>query len=403
MKRIKIFVISDIHASSIEKSNPESWAAPEHDSDTLCKPLESLIELIKENNIRADYVAFCGDLTHRHDFDGLMRAWNFLQEIKKLLGASKLIPTLGNHDIDSRLLGSTPDPCHSIRALNPKFPSVDETEYNSFWANDYYITSDQYVRFVCINSCRFHGVRPPHSDEVEDSLRTDEMTIGRFPDRSLTGLKEELTNQSDYPINVLISHHSPQIHCEHNLGEDDYLRNGQLIVDTLGNGEFGDWIILHGHKHHPKLTYSSGGSCSPVVFSSASASVKLYEELSMHSRNQVHMIELPIIENGFNSKLCGTIETWSWTYGNGWSKLSFAGGLPSQTGFGHRNIHSIASQINELIPKGTVLSWEQILQQLEELSYLTPVDIITLKNALKANYDVIIDLEGAIPMEIYAK
>ena len=106
------------------------------------------------------------------------------------------------------------------------------------------------------------------------------------------------------------------------------MTNGSLLLELLGSGEFGRWLVVHGHKHHPKLTYASGGAASAVIFSAGSLSVDIQHELQGHSRNQFYLIDLPLNEIA-KGRFVGRIEAWDWTNGRGWIPAGPSSGLPS--------------------------------------------------------------------------
>jgi hypothetical protein len=66
---------------------------------------------------------------------------------------------------------------------------------------------------------------------------------------------------------------------------------GQFLLDLLAYDSNGDWVVLHGHKHCPKISYAAGGVTSPIVFSCGSIGAKLYPELNGNVRNQWYLLE----------------------------------------------------------------------------------------------------------------
>jgi hypothetical protein len=185
-----------------------------------------------------------------------------------MLGVKRFFGVTGNHDLDSRYLApGTLDPKEALRALQPPYPVPGDNcnaANTSYWLDHFAVLTDTGVRAVLIDTCGSHG------------LQKDEMKHGRISTQTLHRIRKHLQDDGDeYAINLAICHHHPQQHSELELGEYDFMRDGQQFLQLIGSGEFGSWIVIHGHKHHPKITYAAGGNTSPVVFSAGSFSVLL--------------------------------------------------------------------------------------------------------------------------------
>ena len=127
--------------------------------------------------------------------------------------------------------------------LAPPFPLPGDL-WDRYWARHYAIVDDPNCRLVILNSSAYHG----QTDEEQNHGRVDTFTLEQ--------MKAELLGVSSPKLNILLCHHHPQQHSEYNLGEDDLMKHGQLLLDTLGSGDIGQWLVIHGHKHHPKITYA---------------------------------------------------------------------------------------------------------------------------------------------------
>ena len=188
-------------------------------------------------------------------------------------------------------------------------------------------------------------------------LAKNEYASGRISPPTLDHLRTRLGENDPPPVNILLCHHHPQKHMEIKLGEYDEIKSGQLLLELLGSGDFGNWIVVHGHKHHPKLCYSHGGSASPVIFSAGSLCHVLFPELTTVTGRQFYLLQFPLDsfdEFGF----VGTFQAWEWEFKRGWARAPRKKDLPDHGGFGYRiNLEVFAKQIADWIgPR--VIGWD---------------------------------------------
>jgi len=199
-------------------------------------------------------------------------------------------------------------------------------------------TTENY-RLAILNSSAYHGGKP------------EEIEYGRISNYTIELLEKELKDTSPAPpINIVLCHHHPHQFPEIFQDDDTYdvMKNGQKLLNLVGNGRNGNWIVIHGHKHHARIAYAQGGNSSPVVLGAGSFSAVIYSELQSEARNQFYLIELPLNNQ---SGLVGTIRTWDWTP-RGWMPAANRSGLPAVCKFGCRDsvqnlAHRIKQQLGE--------------------------------------------------------
>ncbi|WP_232102631.1 hypothetical protein [Gimesia aquarii] len=214
---------------------------------------------------------------------------------------------------------------------------------------------------------------------------TEEIQHGRIAESTLKLVKESL-DQDDFLLNIMLCHHNPHKHSEIQLGEHDEIKGGQLLLDLIGEPQRQDWLVIHGHKHHPKITYASGGNSSPIVFSAGSSASTLYPELINATGNQFYILEFDeeLIKN---HGLIGRFRSWDWHPGFGWQAADNMKGLPAFGGFGHReNAVLLARRIEENLSNSNNkhLMSEKVYDSFPELYYLTPNDLLSLERALES-------------------
>jgi hypothetical protein len=387
---LKIAVASDLHA--FEKTN-DSDTFPSHlritapENEPGKHPIVGLLRMIEDQNLKADLFLSPGDLGDKANPSGILYAWRAIHQIGAQLGVDLVTASSGNHDLDSRYITSA-DAKGFLLSLTPPYPLPDESSNNKYWARNFVIKEDDTYRLVILNSSAYHGGKPGEIDH------------GRIADSTLSVLQKELADREPKLINILLCHHHPQQHMELNLGDYDVMKNGQLLLDLLGSGEFGRWLIIHGHKHHPKIAYAQGGATSPIVFSAGSLCANLYLELQTMARNQFYIITLPFgdIER---LGLVGRIQAWDWASGAGWAPAAGpSSGLPASCHFGYRtDPRLLANKVSALVTQAKI-DWDVVREALPEITYLLPQDVVVLRKELKSLHRLeIIEVDGQ-PKEI---
>ena len=181
------------------------------------------------------------------------------------------------------------------------------------------------------------------------------------------------------------------------------MTEGSRLINLLGCGKYGRWVIIHGHKHHPRLCYAAGSSSAPIIFSAGSLCAKLYSEQQAHARNQFYVIEFPYGNfSNLGLEIAGSFRSWDWIPGGGWQEAGNHSGLPGLGGFGYKTEISIeAKKIHDLWVqnKKPFSDWkEDILGKIPQLEYLVPSDINRLVVTLRTKHqlDILTDDIGSI-------
>lgn len=359
------FILSDLHAidgatDAAPRTSYFDISLP--DWDEANNPIAALNTLINKRKIKADFLICCGDIGDKACPTALTRAWEALQKIKVLLGAKQIITTVGNHDVDSRHKHNDHDAKGVLLDLNPQYPFESDELNNHFWTHHFTVFPDeaQGIRFAVVNSSGYHG-------EAEEHVH------GRVSKRTLRRLLTSLERGGRFELNVLICHHHPQKHADLSIGSYDDMQGGYELLSALNSAAFGPWIIFHGHKHHPKISYAQGGNCTPVIFSAASCAAIPYPEIAGSVRNQVYLVSFEM-NRSLTSTCCGKFLSWDWAPGRGWDQSQAGSGLPGCGGFGFRgDIGELAEQINTQFP--TEAKWEEIIRNIPNVTHLLPSDL----------------------------
>jgi len=355
-------------------------------------PWQDLKDLLRREAISADILLCVGDITYGADRIGLKKAWKELNELALQLSVKVLVAATGNHDIMSRSTAEKVglDPVKALsesvglfeplKLLDPAYPIVEvkdgKTVGNRALRTKYFgdyvaLFENEECRILVLNSCCEHGA-DAHQHER-----------GSFPKSAQDALLEDLGSSLTPKINVLVCHHPPEPHSEHGLGGHDFIENGEALMKNLEL--HGSWLVVHGHKHHGRITYGKGTSSSPIIF--AASSLGMHLDTSVDGmRNQFYCLDVGITRT---TRLIGTVQAWDWYMGLGWTRSApKKGGIYDGCGFGPRmHAEEIALAIANMVP----CSWAQAVQTMPELRYLTPDEMKILERRLAISHGIVVE------------
>lgn len=387
-------VVSDIHAIDSDPTLPESisYVSSAHllggsGKDPL-RELKSLAPTLGKINC----IICPGDLSDKANPSGLNYAWKELNDLADKMGNVPLITTPGNHDLDSRFASSKYDARGQIMSVTPGIPSNERSHYLEFWAEHFSILRVGAARIVVLNSAAYHGYGKDQSTEYGH---------GRVTARTIEKIKAALEQSVDAGIsfNILVCHH--HLVRNNDILEDDYseMLGADQLLSMIGSGHFGTWLVIHGHKHRPKMFYAPGGGSAPVILSAASLSYNASRDSTNKCPNQFHLVTLNrSVAKQLHQGLAGEVRSWDWDYGRGWSPPASAKGLPVRTGFGYRgDAASLATLINDYLEANDfkTLDWRQLVQKFPGADHLLPHDMQAFRHTLKASYALnILEREG---------
>jgi hypothetical protein len=388
-QKIKVAVASDLHAYSADPTSPSHLDVKDPEASGS-HPIAGLLRLIKEENLKADALLCPGDMGDKASPEGVKYAWAALHRVKAAIGASLLAATAGNHDIDSRYVGDDHDPEHILKGLTPPFPLSMESLSDRYWARAYVIKDLPAFRLVLLNSSAYHGHTPTEKNH------------GRIDKQTLSLLEKDLLSRPPKVTNILLCHHHPHPHSELDLGAEDVMKQGQLLLELLGTGRVGRWLVIHGHKHYPKISYAAGGSASPVIFAAGSLCANLFLKTQNRVRNQFYVITLSSDEIK-KVGMVGRVQSWDWVPGKGWSRAGEGSGLPATFGFGCReDALTLAKRVAAFVPKG-FKPWIQVLKRFPELDLVLPQDREMFRSILDKDHAMEILEDGGMPKQIGKK
>jgi hypothetical protein len=405
-KKIRIAIVSDQH---FHDPDPNSNAkGHSHIALTTLglrhgqNPWADLEDLIEQSHIQVDMLLCPGDITTNAQGKCLSIAWDSLLRLGHSLGAGVVACATGNHDIRSR---ETPPPpiksllrdidrtsgvFEDLKRLQPPYPlqtfthtpntATDRKKRAEYFGNDFLIHTANDIRLVILNSCAGH---------TNDPLTYDR---GIVSEAALAELRLQLEESggSEPMINILLCHHHPDVHSDNDTGTYDFILNGEALIQLLE--EFGEWIIIHGHKHNPRIVNAQGTeSCPITIFSAGSLGAVMNEgRLGKEDRNQFYVLEL---EFNDQTGLRGTLQVWHWFVGDKWTETAPAGNkISTGSGFGeHRRARALADIIAPLVKASGEMPWADIVAQTDFARYLFPRAVSRVLAELQRHHDISAD------------
>ena len=334
----------------------------------------------------ADVLVCGGDITNRASQPAFMTGWNKLKQLRNSLSATELISATGNHEILSRppeeavKAGNslfTHDPIGWLQELDD-YPAVfggDPERRWTYWGRGYEIVDTEFATIVVLNSCHYHL-----------TMQEVEFERGKIGTVLLKDLKRQLAKRkNEKKLRVLLLHHHPVQHPDHDVdGQIDMFNGNKLIEALIETGT--EWLVIHGHKHDPRLIKAQGTVWQPVIFSAGSFGARLSGTLSGKTRNQFYVIDLRSLTDELGDlRMYATIESYFWS-GTEWRTVNeIEQGLPNGCGFGPPvNLSQTAIDIqNHLKGAAGYMKWDELASLLPELRRLTPDEISVLKTNLR--------------------
>lgn len=369
-----LLVISDLHCTTQGSSSETSFLRPDSlRGEATRHPVEALLKLKREKSIVADLLICPGDVADKVDRLGFVHGVSLLVEISDEFNCREHIATIGNHDVESRrgVHTSSSDPFYIPKNVHPsKYPFENASLHDTFWERGVVIHEYDDITIVNINTVRYaaddaHKDRGIVTAEQCGYLRVE-----------LEKIKEKLASTPW----IALCHHHPIQHEIHSLGSEDLMKDGETLVNLLL--EFDCDLVVHGHKHHTRLTHVSRGANRLPVFSAGSFSHHLYAELRQFTSNTFHMISL-------REKGRGVITNWRFLIGHGWMPTNMETcGVEHNYGFSRVSCYpEVKDQVLNVLKDrcAAAYAWGALAANVPDLVYLDYDEIGDLQNYIEAN------------------
>lgn len=365
---MKICIISDLHckyqhdimapSDSFLFSNMPRKPIFQHPVVAMLKAIE------QDESIKSDILLCLGDLGDKANEQGIISAWSFIEEISQKLESKVKIGIPGNHDINSRSQDGK-DVFTFIKNFHENYPTANSALNDKLWSKGYCIVIHENILILLLNTVHDHSdAEKAKSSQIKvetlEEIRND-----------ISEIKSTITKK------ICILHHHPIKHSNiNNYRDSDSLEKGDDLIDILATLNFD--IIIHGHKHQPRIVEYNG----VTIFGTGSFSS--FANLQGTGFNTMfHVVDL------VDGKNFGKIYSWEFNIKDGWKK-AYNTNFPYQIGFGANIDESaVASLINDKVQEaGGPIFYKSILEIQPELEYLTPAKLIQIGEILKHKYKI---------------
>lgn len=387
---LRVAVLSDVHAFSkaqleegqsrpsfVEISNPDNPAN---------NPFTALHELIAREGLKADVLVSGGDLGDKASPQALTYAWNEIRRVRAALSADVMLAATGNHDMDSRAINGF-DARGALQGLEG-YPFEDENLRDAYWANNALVQHHGAFRSILLNSAAYHGY-------------SDEWQRGRVSARTRDYLRNKLSATTDPGLNVLVTHHHLYPLGVSNLGDHSEMQEAPALLELLSSGDFGSWLVIHGHRHWPSVSRASGGQGAPIVFSAGSFSAVLYDEIQDKARNQFYILDIE--ENDVGHRVRGTFRAWDWISDQGFQPAQERSGLPHLGGFGGAKTGAELADEVAAMYTGSGLPFMQysaLVGAIPDLRFAMPSDFEAFKSRLRDHHSLRVLSDEGLPQQV---
>jgi predicted phosphodiesterase len=365
--KMSFAVVSDLHCRLATDTKDSFLTVGGLRTPSGRHPVQALLDLIDQENLRVDGLVVPGDLTNKARIEGLGKAWDYSLEIGRKLGAAHVIPVIGNHDIDSHRTEPEKPVFYGVRNVHPDFPFQDAAAINSFFADGYCLLKIGVADVIAINT-------------VIDHTDAASAKRGAFGIDRIERMEGALTGNLKSALRIAVMHHHPTLHTGTFLEDNDVIPTGDELLAALRR--LGCRLVVHGHKHFTRLSNVDG----ITVLASGSFSAMLYE-FGTSVSNTFHIVEL---EGDDPESVRGLVHTWVFRYGSGWRRSNAEhAGFPFISGFGRKaNLADIIESLRALgeSDKNKMRFLQSdLLQAVPEAEYLAPSERSQVNQSLSTH------------------
>jgi len=387
MKKLRIAVISDIHVGEGARAKdlcPKD--APGWDKKSDEKYRDRFLEFIKKDTRKIDYLVLPGDVTHRSQPDEAKIASDFINEIQKAfkLKKERVVFVPGNHDVDWDVLRMKDSTGCRIAQRYDAIKFRDFIFHKIVNCGDGCVFEQPHFTIWNTPELLVVGYNSSHHDSPEishhgyiDIKHLDEMknAIGCLP------------LSRDQVRLFLVHHHIMQYDDPSPEWPDKSIMvNAEQLQLFLRESNFD--MLVHGHKHLPRLTtHSIDGSPEVIILCSGSFSVTIDSKWAGTINNQFHIINIEERDEEENL-IAGRVESWSYNYLRGWVESDCVhDGIPHIEPFGsYIRPTKLKELLRPLIAQGFLesdyIEWASLVKGNERLKHLRPKMIQTVLQEL---------------------
>lgn len=368
---LRCLIISDLHAIEGGKHENDSYLSF---TDGNCEFSDEFLKYVKSLNKEISVLICPGDIGNKADKKSFSTGLTFLHDVRKKLKIKNLLLIPGNHDYSSKDK-DTLDPKSYIQFIAPRFPSSAYNNSTHFWAWHWCHIEKKDFNAIILDTSAYHG------------YKKKELEHGRVLHETSDRIFEYLNSKKfqERGINFLVCHHNPyRIEVIPEEEDNQIIDGGEYLLQKITRCTKGPWIVIHGHRHLPNISYSNSGTLeSAVVFSAGTMAAKLPTQYSKYARNQFYIFEIDLYKTKERGIPVGVYEAYEYAPVLGWRPSSTVN-FPHKGGFGAKiTPHELSSKILTDIKALKIIRNENLEKYLGYMKYFMPKDILKLEEILK--------------------
>lgn len=374
----RIAILSDIHFG--RDARCKSFAVPGEEIRDNCEgdmPLEDgLVELMGE--MKPQYIFLAGDLTSIGEPQEFCYCERKIVSLAEQVGIeqSKIICCLGNHDIDWNISELANQ--NNRNRIENEVKKIITARYDNIAASTAVHCLDKIKEVNLVNK----GPAPYSGIFEDDDLIVYILNTGFFCTREqayphgklsmeqLEWFTIQSQNRKNIPkAKIVLMHHHPFNYAYPVPTQDtSTLEEGPEFIDAaIRNGIN---IVIHGHRHHPRVEVLQKDIGRPITFICAgSLTVNTKYRNNGDIPNTVHFLD---IEGGRDYYI---LHNYKYTGTEGWKPMIYSKTTPLDDAMYIGKIYS-EEEINNAIDQYKVIpelyieiKWEQLEECLKFMSY----------------------------------
>ena len=390
----RVAVMSDIHFGQMART--DFFAAPGERIKGYSRgdmPLgDGLIELMRQ--MEPEYMLIAGDLTSAAEPQEFHYCEKKILEIADEVGVKKenVICCTGNHDVDWNI-------SNLFAVPEGHFETEDQVlacrrdKYQAIASNVAKVCLDE-IKVTDEGPAPFSGVYE-RDDFIVFALNTAlrcgpqlEYSHGELTEKQLMWFEEQLNRfSSDRRKKIVLMHHHPFNYPFPTISEDiSQIKEGAEFTELAEKN--GVDIVIHGHRHHPKVKTVLPKGCAPITyFCAGSLSVNAEHRNNGEIPNTVHFIDVDKEKDFF------VLHNYSYTGTEGWKKTQYSKVTPlddvMKVGkvFSEKNCRAVLSCYKGKKDSLIKLEWSSLSEELQYLSYGEVMRL--LKEELEPTYQIV--------------
>ncbi len=367
---MKLLVISDLHIGDHARSadlcpHPLTSEQLIGRDQNFVEQFESFVTKTDGIAHGVDAILITGDISNRAHVAEFSMASDFFYRITKLfkIQEDRIFYVPGNHDVHWPVMKLEPKEYWKKHRYGPMLDGGTIFSKRSSAASTgkmfeepfYQVWTDEQMCVVGVNTASHDNPHEAHHHGLVPQQAIDELSI------YLNGIKKEKEQ-----LKICLMHHHPIIYSDviPHYADLSAAVNAENLMAVLTKNSFD--IVIHGHKHNPRLSYQTVNNAHPCLIFGAGSFSSLLDPVNFNGiPNLFHIIELQGRDETTNG-IFGNVVSWAYD-GRTWSDKIHNAKLPHIEVFGAsvtRNevISKFRKIISSEFESNNLLKWPKIVE-----------------------------------------